>query len=160
MTTIFGGKEWTATNPHTRLIGKETIGHRQAKTTSRYAHLDVLRRGGHPPRLMEPAPSDQASFLGPRPYSWLYALVALVGIVSLGMIWTPSMALLADAAERRGFDQSTAAGMMNVAWAPGFAIGGIVAGVLAETFGDAVPYVLMSAICIGSLMLLGRRRSV
>jgi len=89
----------------------------------------------------------------------LYAAVALVCIVSLGMIWTPSMALLADAAERRGFDQSTAAGMMNVAWAPGFAVGGIVAGVLAETFGDAVPYVLMSAICLGSLVLLGRHGS-
>ena len=90
---------------------------------------------------------------------WLYASVALVCIVSLGMIWTPAMALLADAAEYRGFDQSTAAGMMNVAWAPGFALGGIVAGVLAETFGDAVPYVLMSAICVASLTLLGQRRS-
>lgn len=86
--------------------------------------------------------------------SWLYASVAVIATVSLGMIWTPSMALLADAAERRGFDQSTAAGMMNVAWAPGFAVGGIVAGVLAHTVGDSLPYVLMSAICLGSLALL------
>jgi DHA1 family multidrug resistance protein-like MFS transporter len=91
--------------------------------------------------------------------AWLYAGLAVVGIVSLGMIWAPSTALLADAAERRGFDQSTAAGMMNVAWAPGFAVGGIAAGVLAETLGDAVPYVLMSMICIGSLVLLGRQQS-
>jgi len=90
---------------------------------------------------------------------WIYASVALVCIVSLGMIWTPSMALLADAAERRRFDQSTAAGMMNVAWAPGFAVGGIAAGVLAETLGDPVPYVLMSMICVGSLTLLGRQQS-
>ncbi|MCY7302764.1 MAG: MFS transporter [Thermoleophilia bacterium] len=87
-------------------------------------------------------------------YVWFYAVTAVAVAIAIGSLWTPSLALLADTAEQRGFDQSTAAGLMNVAWAPGFAIGGAVAGVLVAQLGNTLPCVLMSAVCLGSLALL------
>ena len=86
--------------------------------------------------------------------SLLYAGIGGVAIFALGAMWTPATALLADAVDGRGFDQATAAGLMNVAWAPGFAVGGIVAGAIAATVGDTVAYLLTGALCLATLPLL------
>ena len=46
-------------------------------------------------------------------YVWFYAVTAVAVAIAIGSLWTPSLALLADTAEQRGFDQSTAAGLMS-----------------------------------------------
>lgn len=88
--------------------------------------------------------------------AWAYAAVAAAASVAYGLLWTPSMALLADAVERRGFDQALGSGLMNAAWPPGFAVGAAAGGALAGVAGDALPTLLAAATCVLTLPLLAR----
>jgi MFS family permease len=90
-----------------------------------------------------------------------YVLAALVVLasISFGSAWTPAMALLSDDAERRGLDYAYAFALMNLAWAPGQALGASGSGALAHFTSDAVPYLLLAAICLLTFGLLWRSRS-
>jgi MFS family permease len=88
----------------------------------------------------------------------LAALVVLAG-VSFGSLWTPAMALLSDEAERRGLEYAYAFVVVNIAWAPGHALGSSGGGALAHVTGDAVPYLLVAASCLLTFALLWRSRS-
>jgi MFS family permease len=90
-----------------------------------------------------------------------YALAALVVCsgVSFGSIWTPAMAFLSDEAEHRGLDYAYAFVVVNIAWAPGQALGSSGGGALAEITSDAVPYLLLAAGCLLTFGLLWRSRS-
>ena len=49
---------------------------------------------------------------------------------------------------------------MNLAWAPGQFIGAAAGGALAAAAGDAVPYLVLASLCLGTvvaLLLAGRR---
>ena len=78
------------------------------------------------------------------------ALVLLAGL-AYGGYYTPGMTLLTDAAERRGISAALAFGAMNGAWAAGNVVGPAVGGWLAELSSDALPYLLLAAICLVSL---------
>jgi MFS family permease len=90
-----------------------------------------------------------------------YALAALVVCsgVSFGSIWTPAMAFLSDEAEHRGLDYAYAFVVVNIAWAPGQALGSSGGGALAELTSDAVPYLLLAAGCLLTFGGLWRSRS-
>lgn len=90
-----------------------------------------------------------------------YALAALVVCsgVSFGSIWTPAMAFLSDEAEHRGLDYAYAFVVVNIAWAPGQALGSSGGGALAEITSDAVPYLLLGAGCLLTFAGLWRSRS-
>jgi MFS family permease len=88
----------------------------------------------------------------------LGALVVLAGI-SFGSFWTPAMAFLSDEAERRGLEYAYAFAVVNLAWAPGQALGASGSGALAHLTSDAVPYLLLSASCLLTFALLWRSRS-
>ena len=75
------------------------------------------------------------------------------------------MSLLADEAEHRGLDYAYAFAVVNLAWAPGQALGASGAGALAHLTSDAVPYLLLSAsvpayvwaaVAIGKLLVANR----
>jgi MFS family permease len=85
----------------------------------------------------------------------LAALVVAAG-VSFGSFWTPAMSLLADEAENRGLEYAYAFAVINLAWAPGQALGSSGAGALAHLTSDAVPYLLLAAICLLTFALLWR----
>jgi MFS family permease len=85
----------------------------------------------------------------------LAALVVAAG-VSFGSFWTPAMSLLADEAESRGLEYAYAFAVINLAWAPGQALGSSGAGALAHLTSDAVPYLLLAAICLLTFALLWR----
>src|SRR5919199_3416201 len=55
---------------------------------------------------------------------WLLAACVLVAAASFGTFWAPSMSLLADRAEELGLNQSYGFALVNLAWAPGAAVGG------------------------------------
>ena len=78
------------------------------------------------------------------------ALVLLAGL-AYGGYYTPGMTLLTDAAEHRGISAALAFGAMNGAWAAGNVVGPAVGGWLAELSSDALPYLLLAAICLVSL---------
>jgi MFS family permease len=85
----------------------------------------------------------------------LAALVVAAG-VSFGSFWTPAMSLLADEAENRGLEYAYAFAVINLAWAPGQALGSSGAGALAHVTSDAVPYLLLAATCLLTFALLWR----
>ena len=91
------------------------------------------------------------------------ALVLAVGIVvlggALGAFWAPAMAMLADAAEHSGLDQGFAFALVNLAWAIGAAGGAASSGALADATSDAVPFVVVSGLCLLTLALLRRVRA-
>jgi MFS family permease len=90
----------------------------------------------------------------------LLALLIIAIAATLGTFWAPSMALLADAATARGLDQALAAALMNLAWAAGQILGSGVGGALAKAAGDALPMLLVAAMCATTLLALARRQDV
>jgi MFS family permease len=80
-------------------------------------------------------------------------LVILVcaAAVTFGGFYTPGMALVSDRAEAAGLAQGLAFGVMNSAWAAGNLAGPAIGGALAQAFGDAVPYLTGSVLCLLTL---------
>jgi len=81
----------------------------------------------------------------------LVAALTLAAGISYGSLYTPSMALVSDSADRNRIAHGLAFGVMNGAWAVGNAIGPSVGGALAQAGGDAVPYVLLAALSLATL---------
>jgi len=99
------------------------------------------------------------SLLAPvlRPAAWLVALLIL-GMPAFGTLFTPAMALLSAGAQRLQVNQGLAFGMTNLAWAAGQAVAAAGSGALAQATSDIVPYSLLAAACLASLIFLGRAR--
>jgi MFS family permease len=91
--------------------------------------------------------------------AYLLAALVVLASISFGSFWTPAMALLSDEAERQGLDYAYAFALMNLAWAPGHALGASGGGALAHFSSDAVPYLLLAATCLLTFGLLWRSRS-
>ena len=99
------------------------------------------------------------SLLAPvlRPAAWLVALLIL-GMPAFGTLFTPAMALLSAGAHRLQVNQGLAFGMTNLAWAAGQAVAAAGSGALAQATSDIVPYSLLAAACLASLIFLWRAR--
>jgi MFS family permease len=78
----------------------------------------------------------------------------LVGAAALGFggFYTPGMALTSHRADAAGLAQGLAFGVMNSAWAVGEMTGPVLSGALASAFGDAVPYLTGSGLCMLTLV--------
>jgi MFS family permease len=76
-------------------------------------------------------------------------LVLAAGI-AYGSFYTPGLALISDGAEEQGVAKGLAFGLMNAGWALGAIIGPAAGGALASIAGDAVPYLLMAALCLAT----------
>jgi hypothetical protein len=75
---------------------------------------------------------------------------------AFGLSWAPAFALIADAAEAIGLELAWAFALMNMAWAPGQALGSAAGGALAKATSDAVPYLILSGLCAATLVALRR----
>jgi MFS family permease len=82
--------------------------------------------------------------------------LVLAAGVAYGAFYTPGMALLSDAAERQGAAQALAFGVMNAGWAVGAIVGPALGGALAAVGGDALPYLVMAAVCLGTYVVARR----
>ena len=71
--------------------------------------------------------------------TWLLAVIVLVAAPSVGILWTPSMAMLSDGAEDSGLDQGYAVALTNLAWSTGQTVGSAGGARLGEAYGDALP---------------------
>ena len=94
---------------------------------------------------------------------WPEATAALVAIVvltgpSIGILWTPSMAMISDGADDIGLDQGYAVALINLAWSSGQTVGAAGGARLGETYGDALPYLTLAAICALTLAAVSRPR--
>jgi len=88
--------------------------------------------------------------------------VLIVGMPSFGTLFTPAMTLVSEGARHQRLDQGLAFGLGNLAWAAGQAIAAAGSGALAQATSDLVPYSLLAAACLATLVLvrLGRRPAV
>jgi predicted MFS family arabinose efflux permease len=88
-------------------------------------------------------------------------LAALVVIASMtfGSFWTPAMALLSDEAEARGLEYAYVFALINVAWAPGQALGSVGGGALAQITSDTVPYLALAGASLITFAVLWRSAS-
>src|SRR3954454_1617237 len=84
--------------------------------------------------------------------SALVAVLVVVAGIAYGTFYTPGMALVSDGAERAGIAQGLAFGVMTLAWAAGAATGPAVGGALGQSFGDVLPYLLLAALCLATLV--------
>src|SRR5437763_5568433 len=87
----------------------------------------------------------------PRTVALLFALV-VVAAPLFGFAYPPAGALISDGAERIGLGQTYAFGLFNLAWAGGQVTGGAGSAGLAQATSDAVPYSLLAALCIATVL--------
>jgi predicted MFS family arabinose efflux permease len=98
-----------------------------------------------------------AALLLPWPDSrWVLAALVILAGMAFGVFWTPAMSHLTDLAEHRGLDYAYGFALVNLAWAPGQALGASGGGALARATSDTVPYLILAAVCLLSLALLAR----
>jgi MFS family permease len=88
-----------------------------------------------------------------------FAAVVVCAGISFGTFWTPAMSMLSDAAEAQGLDYGYAFALVNIAWAPGQAVGAWTSGRVASATADAVPYLTLAAVCALTLAALWRSAS-
>jgi MFS family permease len=87
-------------------------------------------------------------------------VVLVVGMPGFGTMFAPATALLSGGAHRLGLNQGLAFGLGNLAWASGQAVAAAASGAIAEATSDLVPYLLLAAICLATLIAIrpaGRR---
>jgi MFS family permease len=77
----------------------------------------------------------------------LVAALVCAASISFGSLYTPGISLTSHRAESAGLAQGLAFGVMNTAWAAGEVIGPTVGGALAESAGDAAPYLVGACLC-------------
>jgi MFS family permease len=117
------------------------------------------RRGKRFPIVVGLAASAVVTAVLPWPDTGvLLAAVAVVAAVAFGTFWPPAMSYLTERAEGLGLDVAWAFALINLAWAPGQALGAFGGGALARATGDAVPYLLLSGACLVTLLAVVRTK--
>jgi MFS family permease len=102
--------------------------------------------------LLASVPVSLALATGASPI--IYAPLVVLAGMSYGALFTPSFSLVSEGAESAGLAQGMAFGLMNAAWAIGAMIGPVAAGIVAGATDDAIPFILVAAGCVVSLLFL------
>jgi MFS family permease len=111
------------------------------------------RRGRRLPIVIALVTSAAATAVLPWPEAGIIlALVVVFSAMSFGTFWAPAMSLLTQTGETIGLDHAFSFALVNLAWAPGQAIGAAAGGGLARATSDAVPYLLLCGTCVLTLV--------
>jgi predicted MFS family arabinose efflux permease len=89
---------------------------------------------------------------------WQVVVLVLLAAPAIGTMWAPSMAMLSDGAEALGIAQGFAFALSNLGWSIGQTTGSAASAGLADATSDAVPYLLLSVVCMATLAVLVRSR--
>lgn len=116
------------------------------------------RRGPLVPVRISLTAAVIVSLLAPAvaPAPWLIALL-IVGMPAFGTLFTPAMTLVSAGADKLQLNQGLAFGLGNLAWASGQGIGAAASGGIAQATSDFVPYALLAATCLVTLVATGWR---
>jgi predicted MFS family arabinose efflux permease len=90
--------------------------------------------------------------------AWLLAVVVVAVAGLLGVLWVPAGLLLTGGADRIGLDSAYAFALFNLSWAMGFTVGAAAGGALAQATSDAVPYLLLAGVYVGTLFAVRDHR--
>jgi MFS family permease len=114
------------------------------------------RRGPLMPVRISLAAGIAVSLLAPvvAPAAALIVLL-IVGMPAYGSLFTPAMAMISGAAHELELNQGLAFGLCNLAWAAGQGIASSAGGAIAEATTDFVPYALLGAACLITLLASG-----
>jgi MFS family permease len=83
-------------------------------------------------------------------------VLLILGMPAYGSLFTPAMAMLSSAAHRMELNQGLAFGMCNLSWAAGQGIAAAAGGAIAQATTDFVPYSLLAAACLLTLLGTGK----
>ena len=113
------------------------------------------RRGRRYPITIGLVGSAAALAVLPWPeHAPVLAVVTVASACAFGVFWAPAMSLLSASSERIGLDVAWGFALSSLAWAPGQAAGAAFGGTLARATADAVPYLLLSALCVATLAMV------
>jgi len=117
------------------------------------------RRGPVMPLRISLTAAVAVSLLAPvvAPAGALIPLL-IIGMPAYGTLFTPAMTLVSSGADRMQLNQGLLFGIDNLAWAAGQGIAAAAGGAIAEATTDLVPYGLLAAACLASLLALGPAR--
>jgi MFS family permease len=116
------------------------------------------RRGWQRPVMFGLTASAVCVVLLPLPSSaaLLFALVVVADPL-FGLSYPPAGALISHGAESAGLAQGYAFALFNIAWAGGQVVGNAGCAGLAQATTDAVPYVVLSLVCVATIVTVKRR---
>jgi MFS family permease len=86
---------------------------------------------------------------------WLYVVLVVAIWVAMAGLWSPTMALISDAAEEMGVEQGPAWGVVNFAFAIGHLFGSTAISAIAQATSDATAYATVAGLCIVGLVYIG-----
>lgn len=92
----------------------------------------------------------------PESAAVLFVLI-VVADPFFGLSYPAAGAMISHGAEGAGLDQGYAFALFNIAWAGGQVIGDAGSAGLAQATSDAVPYALLSVLCLATIAVLRRR---
>lgn len=92
--------------------------------------------------------------LGLPQEAWLVAVLVVAATPSMGALWSPSMAMLADAGERAAIPQGLVMGISNLGWALGHTAGATGGAGLGDLAGDVAAYLTLAGLCVGTAAFL------
>jgi MFS family permease len=104
-----------------------------------------------PIRVSLAASAVMAAALAAASSAAAIAVLVCIASISFGSLYTPSMSLASHRADAAGLAQGLAFGVVNTAWALGELIGPTIGGALAESVGDAAPYLVGASLCLVTL---------
>jgi MFS family permease len=119
------------------------------------------RRGRRAPAMLGLAGGAVIMALLPWPQTaWVLGALVVLAAPAIGVLWSPSIAMLSDGAEAHGIEQGIAFALVNLAWAVGQTGGSAGSARLADAVGsDKVPYLLLAGTCVLTLAVLARSRA-
>jgi len=82
-------------------------------------------------------------------------VLLILGMPAYGTLFTPATTLLSKGADQFRLNHGLAFGLSNLAWACGQGVAAAAGGAIAQATTDLVPYALLAAACLGSLLALG-----
>jgi MFS family permease len=110
----------------------------------------------HPITIALAASAAMAAVMPWPSRALVLAVCTVLAASAFGVFWAPAMSFLSDTAERIGLEVAWVFALANLAWAPGQALGAAAGGLLARATTDAVPYLLLSAFCLATLVVVRR----
>ena len=85
---------------------------------------------------------------------WVLGLLVFLASGAFNAMIVPGTALFSRGTEKAGMEGALAFGVINFAWAAGYAVGAPLGGTLADLGGDALSYLFLTAVCLLTLILL------
>ena len=87
---------------------------------------------------------------------WVIGLLVVLAAGAFNATLVPGTALFSRGTEKAGMDRAVAFAITNFAWASGYAVGAPVGGFLADLRGDALSYLVLTVVCLATIVLVRR----